>query len=800
MMMKRRLVVFPFLFAAIGSAYAQGVITTVAGANWAFTGNGKPAIGAPLGNVSGIAVDPTDGNPVVVDSQSCIVAKIVAGLLSVIAGNGFCFISTGDGGAAPSAGLYMPLSIAYDLQGNLYIGGLYDVRKVTREGTISTVATSVSDVQGIAVDSAGNLYVAEQSLNCLNKISPDSTVSLFAGSCETFIPPNPDFNHTVPMPGSVALDAAGNVYIANGGLIEIYAMPPPGMANIINSVSLSFMSSSVAFDNAGNMYLGGASGVAKVVKGLLTLLAAPSNFSPQITIAPDNQGNVYVADFGNSQVKKVSSSGIVTPVAGNGQYSYYGGENIAAVSAFLQSPAALTFGADQSLIFSDSSANRVFRIDSHSGALTTLASALDPIGVAVDPGGILHIGIAGALPPAAGNLSYKNANRLTFDKGGNLYYSNRGPFGRNQLSIVFGPNLSVGSVFLACPFLCGDIAADTDFAAAAGLTFDPQGNLLVADAGSAAIARLAAPLSRTSTLSVLAGQVGKPAFTGDGGQATQASLSGPQGVTFDSQGNLYIADTGNHRIRKVDPTGVITTFAGGGPPDVLGDGLLATQASLDTPVDVAVDPAGNVYIADAGAERRIREVLVTPPTMTVTPDTLLLTAPGGGAPLITNILVRGSTATVPNFAGLQFSLTIPVCSTSPCFLTADTTSDQTPRSVAITADPGPLPPATYTATIAINPVGAAPGLLVVNVSFKVTAAQPPKLGIDPTALTFTLPACTALTSASCVTAGARTSTLAISNLGGGTINYSVTPNTSNGGTGWPFPQLPEQLNPASLPN
>ena len=782
--MKCRLVVVPWLITAMGSAYAQGIITTVAGADWVFTGNGKPALNAPLGNVSGITVDPSDGNPVVVDPQSCIVAKIKAGILSVIAGNGFCSISSGDGGPATGASLHMPLSVVYDRLDNLYIGGLYDVRKVTSNGTISTLTTSVTDVQGIAVDNLGNVYVAEQSQNCVNRIAPDSTVSLFAGSCTTYIPPGADLNYTLLAPGSVALDAAGNVYVAQtGSVVELYAMPPNGMpASLLHP--MAGPATSVAFDNAGAMYLGGVSGVAKVVKGVTTFLAGPANFGTRIYIAPDNAGNVYVADYANSQVKKVSSSGVVTAVAGNGKYSYYGGENIPAVSAFLQSPAALTFGTDQSLIFSDSAANRVFRIDSQSAALTTLASPPDPIGVTVDPGGTLHIGVALPLPAAAGTIAYTNANRLTSDKSGSLYYSNRGPFTRTYLSEVLGPNgfHAGGLAQIDCISYgpCGSFAADSYFASAAGLTIDPHGNLLVADTGTNAIFRVAAPFSGESALSVIAGNT-KAASTGDGGPATQASLNGPQGVAYDSQGNLYIADTGNNRIRKVDPFGIITTFAGGGPPDVRGDGLPSTQASLDTPVDVAVDPAGDVYIADAGAERRIRVVLSTSPTMTVTPNTLNLTAASGGAPVIRNLLVTGSTAAMASFAGLQFSVTIPVCSTSPCWLTADTTSDQTPRSVAITADPGTLQPGSYTAAIAIIPVAATPALIVVNVTFTVTAPQPPKLGVDPTAVTFTLPACTTLTGAGCVTAGARTSMLAISNLGGGSINYTATPSTSNGG-------------------
>ena len=103
-----------------------------------------------------------------------------------------------------------------------------------------------------------------------------------------------------------------------------------------------------------------------------------------------------------------------------------------------------------------------------------------------------------------------------------------------------------------------------------------------------------------ATIRTLAG-AGTDRFGGDGGPAVEAQLDSPAGVAVDSSGNVYVADTGNHRIRRIDPDGTITTFAGTGVEGYGGDGGPAVDARLDSPVDVAVDASGNVYVADFGA-------------------------------------------------------------------------------------------------------------------------------------------------------------------------------------------------------
>ena len=122
---------------------------------------------------------------------------------------------------------------------------------------------------------------------------------------------------------------------------------------------------------------------------------------------------------------------------------------------------------------------------------------------------------------------------------------------------------------------------------------DAAGNLYIADSGNNSIRKVAP----NGTITTVAGN-GTQGYSGDGGPATSAELNYPYGVAVDAAGNLYIADTSNYRVRKVTPDGTITTVAGNGTEGYSGDGGPATSAGLGMPQGVAVDAAGNLYIAD----------------------------------------------------------------------------------------------------------------------------------------------------------------------------------------------------------
>lgn len=189
---------------------------------------------------------------------------------------------------------------------------------------------------------------------------------------------------------------------------------------------------------------------------------------------------------------------------------------------------------------------------------------------------------------------------LTVDPSGNLFIADSASNTVREVAASTGliNDASTASAS-ATSSLRSSIASTTTFNHPAAIALDPAGNLYVLDQASSAIHRVS---SATGTLALVAGSaLGRAGFSGDNGQATSSQLSSPSGMAFDPSGNLFIADTGNHRIREVAAsTGMITTLAGTGAAGFSGDGGLAAAAQLSSPSAVAVDAKGNLYIADSG--------------------------------------------------------------------------------------------------------------------------------------------------------------------------------------------------------
>jgi len=294
-----------------------------------------------------------------------------------------------------------------------------------------------------------------------------------------------------------------------------------------------------------------------------------------------------------------------------------------------------------------------------------------------------------------------------------------------------------------------------------GLAIDVQGNLFIADTYNHRIRKVCA----AGTISTVAGS-GRSGYSGDSGPGVNATLNTPQGLAFDKDGNLLIADQTNDRIRKLTPGGILTTIAGTGRRDFKGDGGPAISAAFRAPNDVLVDPQGNILIADQ-FNNRIRTILAAPPTFDVSATPLRFSAKSGGPVTQPELLTVSST-----LPGVQFSVTAST-SGGGNWLQVNPSSGATPRLIEVTADPSQVAPGTYTGVVTIAAPTASPRTRTVSVTLEVTPGPPPELNVDRLNFSFTFANGTS----------ARSDVMRILNTGGGVVDFTSEARTIAGG-GW----------------
>src|SRR6266850_1646511 len=365
----------------------------------------------------------------------------------------------------------------------------------------------------------------------------------------------------------------------------------------------------VALDASGNLYVADYlnNRIRKVTAatGILTTVAGngsptfagdggaatSASFNSPAGVALDANGNLYIADYRNQRIRKVAAAtGIITTVAGNGTATF-AGDGGAATSASLSGPYGVALDASGNLYIADYLNPRIRKVAAATGIITTVAG--DGVFAFAGDGG------------AATSASLSSPTGVALDASGNLYIADYGNQRIRKVDAASGVITTVAGN--GGPTFAGDGGAATNASLnfPSGVALDASGNLYIADYFNHRIREVAAA---TGIITTVAGN-GSPTFAGDGGAATSASLWSPTGVALDSSGNLYIADHDNKRIRKVaTATGIITTVAGNGGSTFSGDGGAATSASLSTPTGVALDASGNLYVADQN-NHRIRKVI-----------------------------------------------------------------------------------------------------------------------------------------------------------------------------------------------
>jgi len=578
------------------SPAAEPTITTVAGSG-PDHGDGEPATRVLLDSPVALAVGPGDDLFVADYGGNRIRRVDTHGVITTIAGTGAGGFA-GDDGPARTARLNHPAGLATDHHGNLYIAdsGNNRVRRVDAHGVIITVAgtatagssgdgrraktAQLDHPTGLTIDDAGTLYIADSGNDRVRQIDPHGIITTVPGTGNTDLAVDRGQPRSAPLnyPTGLALDNAGNLYIADRGNQRVRQVDTHGViTTVAGDGGAGFASPPGPTSSPGSTSSPRPAGGPRPA-------ASPDLRRPD-ALAVDSHGNVYIADLGNQRVRRVDSHGIITTYAGTGTAGF-SGDTGPATAAALNVPTGIALDRAGSLYVTDEGNNRVRRVDPHKTISTFAGTAtagfggdgrrardarLDrPTGIAVDDVGNVYIA-------DSGNNRIRRVN----------------PHGMITTVAGGGTSATTGNDGRAI-----DIALDRP----TGLALDRSGDLYFAESGDNRV-RL---VDRDGTIRTVAG-TGTAGFGGDGGPATQAQLDHPDALAVDSHGNVYIADYGNNRIRRVDPSGTIITFAGTAAAGFGGDGGQATQARLDRPDALATDPAGNLYIADIG-NNRIRRV------------------------------------------------------------------------------------------------------------------------------------------------------------------------------------------------
>ncbi len=699
---------------------AQGIIETVVGN---FDPNGFPA--TTVGMFPQFVASDSSGNLFV--SAGGVVFKIdTAGRISIVAGMDHYWL---DGG---STLLHHPDGFAVDTAGNLYIAQSARVNKLDVAGIVTTIAgigssgysgdggpatsARLSGANGLAVDAAGNLYIADSQNHRIRKVDATGIITTVAGNGSSGYGGDggPATSANLGYPDGLAMDAAGNLYIANGSRVR--KMDAAGIITTVagngssgysgdggpaTSASLIY-ASGLAFDAAGNLYIADRYRIRKVdAAGIITTVtgngsrgycgdggpAVSACFDYFEGIAVDAAGNLYIADTYNYRLRKVDAAGIITTVAGNGEAEFFG-EGIPAIRADLRWLSGLTVDTAGNLYIAE--AFRVRKVDA-AGIITTAAGngssgycgdggpavsacLSQPRGLAVDAAGNLYIAdfynyrvrkvdTAGIITTVAGNgwpdfsgdggpatsASLNNPNDIAVDAAGNLYIADLENYRVRKVDTAGIITTVAGG---GTGLYCGDGGPATNACLGfdnqhGGLALDAAGNLYIADTYNHRIRKV-------DTAGIITTVAGTGGFdhSGDGGPAINASLRQPCSLAVDTAGNLFVAGYEDLRVRKVDTAGIITTVAGNGEYGYSGDGGPATSARLGDPDFVATDAAGNLYIADYSAGRVRRVTFNQPPVC----EALASVAVECGG-TTTAVDLDGSSASDPDGDPLAFSWT-----------------------------------------------------------------------------------------------------------------------------------------------
>ncbi|MEI6785580.1 MAG: cadherin-like beta sandwich domain-containing protein, partial [Verrucomicrobiota bacterium] len=603
----------------------------------------------------GVAMDAA-GNVYVADYSNNRIRKVSpTGVVTTLAGTNTAGFVDATGAAAQ---FYNPLGVAVDSNGYIYVADSYNhrIRKVTPAGVVTTLAGSGSSgfldgasgtakfsyPSGVAVDASGNVYVADEFNGRIRKVTPTGTVSTLAGSgLSNFggFHDGPGTTAEFNGPRGVAVDAATNVFVADNSNNRIRKVTPAGVVSTLagtNNVYPDMFTNGtgaaakfygpcgVAVDASGNVYVtdAGNKRIRKVTSaGVVTTLAGSTNgfadgpladalFGSTYGVAVDASGNIYVGDYVNNRIRKIGPGPLPLVLAQSGLT----GSSVVPVSLPIT---GLLPGT--TYYYAAVASNAVSTVYGSFLTFTTLSTNASLAGLALSSGILSPTFVSNTVSYTASVLNAITSititptvaqTNATVTVNGTSVTSGTAS---GPVSLALGPNtitvvvtaqdgVTVQSYTVAVTRLPGLPTAAT-VAATSILSTGATLNSSINPGGYAdAFFQLGLTTNLSATVSTLAG-TNTGGFVDGTGAAAQ--FYNPLGVAVDSGGNVYVADCYNNRIRKITPAGVVTTLAGSSAYGYTN--ATGTNAAFFWPYDVAVDASGNVYVADQ-RNNRIRMI------------------------------------------------------------------------------------------------------------------------------------------------------------------------------------------------
>lgn len=519
---------------------------------------------------NGIGMD-SSGNLYIADTSNAIVRKVTTGA-AVTTFAGAAEVKGNTNGIGSAASFQGPMGVVVDSSGNVYVSDnqSHVIRKITSSGSVSIFAGAAdssgttnstntptnarfNQPEGLAMDSSGNIYVADKGNAVIRMINPSTgAVTTFAGTMGVQSYYNGSLTSSnFNQPTAVAVDSSGNVYVADTG------------NQVIRKISGSLVST-IAGIPSNSGYADGSGATAK--------------FSSPQGLTVDTSGNLYVADTGNHVIRKIVISSMqVSTLAGNN--TSMGGADGTGTAANFGSPTGI-FTDNTNLWVMDNNYNTLRKIVIATTAVTTFA------------------GTTGGSTNGTGAAALFNLpSGMSVDSSGNIYIADT--YNDTIRKITPGGVVTLLAGQVGVSGAANGAGTASTFSSPFCTAVDPSGNVYVADTGNSLIRKI----TTGGTVSNFAG-TGSSGY-GDNNTGTSAVFSYPQAIISDPSGNLYVGDGQNFRIRKITSAGAVTTVAGSGTSQSV-DGS-GTAASFGYPAAMAMDASGNIYVADS-AGNTIRKI------------------------------------------------------------------------------------------------------------------------------------------------------------------------------------------------